>query len=159
MWKPQPRRTTADWLGLEKKPAPPGDDRVSSRDQKSPRHLQLRQPGDEHGDPPGLNRPARCGNPALLEANEIPADTTLVRFYQPNQSPHVVAVAVGEAAGSADLHPSAATAAAAGHTILTPSPPLAAEAARSSQTKLHRFSSSGWSNDIVFGDTLLSNAN
>ena len=64
MWKPQPRRTTADWLGLEKKPAPPGDDRVSSRDQKSPRHLQLRQPGDENGYPPGRNRPARCRNPS-----------------------------------------------------------------------------------------------
>ena len=26
-------------------------------------HLQLRLSGDENGDPPGRNRPARCGNP------------------------------------------------------------------------------------------------
>ena len=26
-------------------------------------HLQLRQRGDENGDPPGRNCPARCGNP------------------------------------------------------------------------------------------------
>ena len=27
------------------------------------KHLQLRQPSDENGDPPGRNRLARCGNP------------------------------------------------------------------------------------------------
>ena len=27
-------------------------------------HLQLRQRGDENDDPPGRNRPARCGNPS-----------------------------------------------------------------------------------------------
>ena len=27
-------------------------------------YLQLRQHGDESGDPPGRNRPARCGNPS-----------------------------------------------------------------------------------------------
>ena len=29
-------------------------------------HLQLRQRGDENGDLPGRNRPARCGNPKSL---------------------------------------------------------------------------------------------
>ena len=42
-------------------------------------------------------------------AEEIPADTTLVQCFQPNQSPHVVdAAAAGEVGGSADLRPGAA---------------------------------------------------
>ena len=78
-----------------------------------------------------------CPLPAstLLVAEEIPADTTLVRCYQPNLSPHVAAAAVGEAAGSSDLRPTAATAAAAGHhRTAVPSLHIAGEAARSPQT-------------------------
>ena len=76
-----------------------------------------------------------------------------------NKSPHVAVAAVGEAAGSADLRPSAATAAAAGHNLtVAPSPPIAAEAARSRQTNVRPFSSSGQSNDIEFEDMMLSNA-
>ena len=36
-------------------------------------HLQIRHPGDENGDPPGRNRPARCANPN-------PAGRSLIRW-------------------------------------------------------------------------------
>ena len=53
--------------------APRGNATISQRTGKIGPHLrftdlsiqlQLRQPGDEHGDPPGLNPPARYGNPS-----------------------------------------------------------------------------------------------
>ena len=63
------------------------------------------------------------------------ADTTLVRCYQSHQSPYVAAAAAGEAAGVADLVPSAATAGDVGHHRAdTPSPSVAAEAARPPKT-------------------------
>ena len=68
----------------------------------------------------------------LLVAEEIPADTTLVRCYQLNKSPHVVAAAaVGQAAGSADLRPSTAAVVVPRLHTAPASPLTAAEAARS----------------------------
>ena len=46
-------------------------------------------------------------------AEEVPAETTLVRCSQPNQSPHVVVASAGEVVGKADLRPSASAVAAA----------------------------------------------
>lgn len=70
-----------------------------------------------------------------MVAEDIPADTGLVRCYQSNQSLHVVTASVGEAADSADFCPSATTSAAAGHHRITaPFPPDDAEAASSPLT-------------------------
>ena len=59
-----PSRTGRSLTGLGSciKPAHPGEFHSRIRNLSIP--LQLRQPGDESGDPPGRNRPARCGNPS-----------------------------------------------------------------------------------------------
>ena len=55
-------------------------------------HLQHRQRGDENGDPPGRNRPARCGNPNTAGRSLIgwgskikPAPPGDDRFPSPDQ--------------------------------------------------------------------------
>ena len=82
----------------------------------------------------GHHTPRTCTLSAstLLVAEEMVADTTLVRCYQLNKSPHVVAAAaVGQAAGSADLRPSTAAVVVPRLHTAPASPLTAAEAARS----------------------------
>ena len=55
LWKPLNMRFI--------EPAPPGEDKVTSRIGTIFIPLQLQQTGDENGGPPGRYRPARCGNP------------------------------------------------------------------------------------------------
>ena len=56
------------------------------------RHRQLRQPGNENGDPRGRNRPARCGNPSTTGRSLMAGDRTFLpahpgedRFASPDQ--------------------------------------------------------------------------
>ena len=61
-WYPgsKPPRT----VGFENKARAPGEERIKPPDEKSLHSLQHRQARDGNGDPPGRNRPARCGNPS-----------------------------------------------------------------------------------------------
>ena len=76
VWKLEPHWLVADWLrlmepawvesgpsGQHRDPSAPGEDKVSSPDEKSFLPLKLQQPGDENRYPPGRYRLARCGNP------------------------------------------------------------------------------------------------
>ena len=76
VWKPQPHRLVADWLGLmepargenclseqPRGPATPGEDGSHPRIKPLSISLQLQQPGDENADPPGRCRPTWCENP------------------------------------------------------------------------------------------------
>ena len=76
VWNPQPYWLIADWLGLME-PArgrsfPSGQRRGRAAPGRGKAHrrminisilVQLQQPGDENGDPPGRYRHTRCGNP------------------------------------------------------------------------------------------------
>ena len=77
VWKPQPHRVIADWLGLmeparsescpsgqRRGPAEPGEHNFQSRIRYPSISLQLQHPGDENADPLGRYRPAGCGNPS-----------------------------------------------------------------------------------------------
>ena len=67
--KPQPRRRLA--AARDQSQGYPGTIRPHSRIRNAPIHLQLQQPGDENGDPPGRNCLVWCGNPSSTSQSLI----------------------------------------------------------------------------------------
>ena len=64
VWKPQPRRPIADWLGLENKASATRGRQGPIPGSETPPYIYKSDNPLEHGDLPGRNRPARCGNPS-----------------------------------------------------------------------------------------------